>query len=86
MNDVACFCGCWFSFDGGAAACPWCGEIASVTAGPAPGAPGRGRPKSLVPVMREDGQNGQAPEASRPRAAAVGGELAGRYAPVPGHG
>jgi hypothetical protein len=34
MTDVACFCGCYFSFDGGAAACPRCGEVASVTAAP----------------------------------------------------
>jgi hypothetical protein len=33
MTDVACFCGCYFSFDGGAAACPSCGEVASVTPG-----------------------------------------------------
>jgi len=31
MTDVACFCGCFFSFDGGAGACPRCGEVASVT-------------------------------------------------------
>jgi hypothetical protein len=34
MTDVACFCGCYFSFDGGAAACPRCSEVASVTAAP----------------------------------------------------
>jgi hypothetical protein len=33
MTDVACFCGCCFSFDGDAAACPRCGEVASMTAG-----------------------------------------------------
>jgi hypothetical protein len=31
MTEVACFCGCLFSFDGGADACPRCGEFASVT-------------------------------------------------------
>ena len=31
MTDVACFCDCFFSFDGGAGACPKCGEVASVT-------------------------------------------------------
>ena len=31
MADVACFCGCLFSFDGGAGACPKCGKPASVT-------------------------------------------------------
>ena len=40
MTDVACFCGCSFSFDGGAGACPKCGEVASVTAGPALESPG----------------------------------------------
>jgi hypothetical protein len=34
MADVACFCGCCFSFDGGAGACPKCGEVASVTGAP----------------------------------------------------
>jgi hypothetical protein len=33
MADVACFCGCCFSFDGGAAACPRCGEVATVMDG-----------------------------------------------------
>jgi hypothetical protein len=33
MTDVACFCGCCYSFAGGAGACPRCGEVASVTAG-----------------------------------------------------
>jgi hypothetical protein len=30
MTDVACFCGCCYSFDGGAGACPRCGECAVV--------------------------------------------------------
>jgi hypothetical protein len=30
MPDVACFCGWFFSFDGGAGACPKGGEVASV--------------------------------------------------------
>jgi hypothetical protein len=50
MTDVACFCGCCFSFDGGAAACPRCGEIASVTAGLALEDAGRSQPKTLVPA------------------------------------
>lgn len=33
MAEVACFCGCLYSFDGGAGACPECGEYATVTAG-----------------------------------------------------
>jgi hypothetical protein len=30
MMEVACFCGCFYSFDGGACACPVCGEYAAV--------------------------------------------------------
>ncbi len=30
MTDVACFCGCCYWFDGGAGACPRCGERAVV--------------------------------------------------------
>jgi hypothetical protein len=29
MTDVACFCGCLYSFDRGAGACPRCGEYAT---------------------------------------------------------
>jgi hypothetical protein len=35
MADVACFCGCLYSFDSGAAACPGCGRYAAVRAGTA---------------------------------------------------
>jgi hypothetical protein len=35
MTDVACFCGCLFSFDGGAAVCPGCGRHAVVWTGAA---------------------------------------------------
>jgi hypothetical protein len=34
MAQVACFCGCLYSFDGDGGACPKCGEYASLTAGP----------------------------------------------------
>jgi hypothetical protein len=51
MTDVACFCGCCFSFDGGAAACPRCGEVASVTAGLALEDAGRSQPRIPVTVM-----------------------------------
>jgi predicted ATP-dependent serine protease len=34
MADVACFCGCVYSFEGAAGACPKCGEWATVTGGP----------------------------------------------------
>ena len=35
MTDVACFCGCLYSFDGAAAACPGCGRYAVVRTGTA---------------------------------------------------
>jgi hypothetical protein len=31
MTDVACFCGCLFSFRGEVGVCPRCGEYASLT-------------------------------------------------------
>jgi hypothetical protein len=49
MTDVACFCGCCFSFDGGAAACPKCGEVASVTADLALDDAGPSRPQIPEP-------------------------------------
>ena len=66
MTDVACFCGCCFSFDGGAAACPRCGEVASVTASLTPGDAGRSQPKIVVPVVNGIGQNGCEPAGRRP--------------------
>jgi hypothetical protein len=30
MTNVACFCGCLYSFDGGEGPCPKCGAVASV--------------------------------------------------------
>ena len=33
MADVACFCGCLYSFGGGAGTCPRCGAVATVSAG-----------------------------------------------------
>jgi hypothetical protein len=59
MTDVACFCGCLFSFDGDAGACSTCGRVASVTAGPVLERPGHNRPKHPVPVMNGAGQDGQ---------------------------
>jgi hypothetical protein len=76
MTDVACFCGCFFSFDGGAAACPRCGEVASVTAGPALEDAGSTQPKIPVPVVDGIGQNGQTPQACPERVEA--GALSGR--------
>jgi hypothetical protein len=56
MTEVACFCGCRYVFDGGAGACPKCGELAMVPTHAAPGStdPG-GRP---VPAPREPQENG----------------------------
>jgi hypothetical protein len=34
MTNVACFCGCPYSFNGDEGACPKCGRVARVTAGP----------------------------------------------------
>jgi hypothetical protein len=59
MADVACFCGCFYSFDGGAGACPKCGEYATVTAGPALVSTGCGQQGEPVPAMNGHGHNGQ---------------------------
>jgi hypothetical protein len=45
MTHVACFCGCLFSFNDGAGACPKCGRVASVTAGPVLEHPEHNRPE-----------------------------------------
>jgi hypothetical protein len=84
MTGVACFCGCCFSFDGGAAACPRCGEVATVTGSLALEDAGRSRPKNPVPVVNGIGQNGQTPEACPERAESGALPLAlARYAPWP---
>lgn len=70
MIEVACFCGCLFLFNGGAGACPRCGEVASVTAGPALDSSGRNRAEIPVAVMDGIGRNGQTPGACPERAAA----------------
>lgn len=77
MSDVACFCGCCFSFDGAVGACPTCGEVARVTAGPAPGSAGRSRPEHPVPVMNGAGRNGKTPGTCPGRADAGAGALSG---------
>jgi hypothetical protein len=59
MADVACFCGCCFSFDGDAEACPKCGEVARVATGPVPDSAGRSRPELPVPVMNGAGPKAQ---------------------------
>ncbi len=62
MAEVACFCGCCFSFDGAAAACPKCGEVARLTAGPVTEPAGRSRSEHPVPVTNGDTQNGYVPD------------------------
>jgi hypothetical protein len=57
MAEVACFCGCCFSFDGAAGACPTCGEVARLTAGPVTEPAGRSRPEHPVPDTNGDRQN-----------------------------
>ena len=53
MADVACFCGCCFSFDGGAGACPKCGEVASVTGVPVVESSGCNRPETPDAEIRQ---------------------------------
>jgi len=53
MADVACFCGCFYSFDGAGGACPTCGEYASVAAGPTPESEHR---RPAVNGVRQNGQ------------------------------
>lgn len=52
MTEVACFCGCVYSFVAGAGACPRCGEVAAVTAEPEPDLSERGRPGE--PVLEKE--------------------------------
>jgi hypothetical protein len=52
MAQVACFCGCCFSFDGSAGACPKCGEVASLRGGAGPEIPVRDWPEE--PVLAAD--------------------------------
>lgn len=53
MTDVACFCDCFFSFDGGAGACPKCGEVASVTGLPVLESSGCNRPETPDAEIRQ---------------------------------
>ena len=50
MTDVACFCGCFYSFDGAAGDCPKCGEYATVTGGPSFSSTVRSRQEQPVPA------------------------------------
>ena len=40
MAEVACYCGCSYSFYGDAGACPHCGEVATLRTRPVPAATG----------------------------------------------
>lgn len=67
MTDVACFCGCLYSFDGGAGACPTCGEYAIVRTAPARGCTEVGQPREQrVLAICQDRQNLQTAESFRP--------------------
>ncbi len=60
MTDVACFCGCLYSFDGDAGACPRCGEYATVRTGPADTCTKGGQPREQrVLAIYQDRQNAQ---------------------------
>jgi hypothetical protein len=47
MADVACFCGCCYSFEGDGGACPRCGEYAAVRSGPVLAGTGRSQPEPV---------------------------------------
>jgi hypothetical protein len=55
MTDVAFFCGCFYSFDTGAGACPKCGECAMVRAGPAVTSTERGQQEQPGPAANGAG-------------------------------
>ena len=52
MAEVACYCGCSYSFYGDAGACPDCGEVATLRTRPAPAStdPASTDPASTVPA------------------------------------
>ena len=60
MADVACFCGCVYSFDGHAGACPGCGEVATLTGGRASVGTERGQQEQPSPAANGHGRGGQA--------------------------
>jgi len=81
MADVACFCGCFYSFDGGSGACPGCGEVAAVTAGPVAAGTERGQQGQPGPAANGD-RRGQA-AAWREWAEAGPGSLAAVASRIP---
>lgn len=54
MADVACFCGCCFSFVGAVGACPECGEAVTLTTAPAFAPLGAGGTESIC-IVRWNG-------------------------------
>ena len=55
MAEVACFCGCLYSFHGGAGACPRCGEYATVMTAAVSASAGRSHQHNQpVSVVSED--------------------------------
>jgi hypothetical protein len=86
MAEVACFCGCLYSFHGGAGACPRCGEYATVMTAAVSASAGRShyQRSESVSVVREDA--GRANGRELPvdlLLTAVSSGLAHRYAPGP---
>ena len=91
MTDVACFCGCCFSFDGGASACPKCGQYATVRAASTFKSTARGHQhEQPVPAMTRAGQDEQTAGAcwewADTSAAALAGVAINLIAPGPGTG
>jgi hypothetical protein len=86
MADVACFCGCLYSFEGGAGACPKCGEVAAVTAEPPVNSTGRSPGEPRLADMNGAGQNGQTAGTCQERDEADPGSPAGIASTSPGPG
>jgi hypothetical protein len=76
MTDVACFCGCCYSFEGDGEACPRCGEYAAVRSGPALASTGRNQPEP-VPAANGAGAGREPARVSRDAAKADSGRLVG---------
>jgi hypothetical protein len=75
MTDVACFCGCLYSFDGDAGACPRCGKYATVRTGPALTRAEGGQPRE----ERDFGRwSGQRPNRARTRPVSAVAPVTGR--------
>ncbi len=72
MTDVACFCGCCYSFDEGVGACPRCGEHAVVRPGAVAVSPepagGQEPAASPAPAPSAEGAEEQSRPAAEPLA------------------